>query len=135
MPRRTDGGSALVEFLGLGILLGAPLVYVLVALSQFQAAAMAAVTVSEQIARIHAEAPDAAEARVRDASATREMAGDYGIDPAVVHVNVTCDGRCPGPGVLVTAHVTIDVPLPLMPSSSRIGHVKGEASVRSPKYG
>ena len=137
LPRdgQHERGSAIVEFLGLGVLLGVPLFYVLVSLSQFQAAALASVSISEQASRLYAQAPDAATADGRLRVAVAEMAGGYRLDPATVHVNVGCAPRCFAPGSTVTARVTIDVPLPLMPAAARVGTVSADAAVATPRFG
>lgn len=135
---RTQGerGSVVVEFLGLGVLLVAPLIYVLVTLAQFQAASLAAVTIADQAARIQAQAPDAATAEARRQVAVAEMARGHGVDPADVTVSMHCDSACPGHNVHVHAEVRISVQLPLMPTQgARAGAVHSSATAYIPSNG
>lgn len=125
-----------VEFIGLGVLLMAPLVYVLVVLSQFQAASLAAVTIADEASRIQAESPDAATAEQRRALAVREMAEGHGLDPADIRVTIECDTACPGHGAHARAVVEISVSLPLMPAEgARVGIVRSSATQYTPRYG
>lgn len=137
VPRaKGERGSVVVEFLGLGVLLVAPLIYVLVTLAQFQAASLAAVTIADQAARIQAQAPDAATAEARRQVAVAEMARGHGVDPADVTVSMHCDSACPGHNVHVHAEVGISVQLPLMPThGARAGVVHSSATAYIPSNG
>ena len=130
----------MIEFLGLGVLLGVPLVYLLIALSTFHASSLAAVTVADQAARLFADAPDRASAEARITATVPQMAQGHGIDPADVTWVVTCEGgvdvECPRPGAAVRVEVSIAVPLPLMQGSEHpLGVVRSESTVLIPRFG
>ena len=60
--RRSDHGSATVEFIALSVLLLIPAIYLLITISQLQAAGYAAVAASDQAAKALAYAGNASQA-------------------------------------------------------------------------
>lgn len=130
-----ERGSAIVEFIGVGVLLGVPLFYLAIALAGLHSAALAATTMAQQLASIQAQSPDAATAERRVAQARGEMAGAAGVDADAVRVSIECDRPCPGPQARVRVSVRITVSLPLVPSSGGVASVESSATVLSPRYG
>ncbi len=130
-----ERGSAIVEFIGVGVLLGVPLFYLLIALAGLHSAALAATTMAQQLAAVQANSPDAAAAEERVGVARAEMARSAGVDPAAVRVQIECDRPCPGPGARVRVDVQISVSLPLLPSTGGVASVESSATVLSPRYG
>lgn len=138
--RRSDHGSATVEFIALSVLLLIPAIYLLITISQLQAAGYAAVAASDQAAKALAYAGNASQAESQAISTVYLTAEDYQIAPETTTTAIQCsDTPCSNPGTQVTVHVSIDVPLPLMPtfmgSQTRIAtmeatgyHVIGEFS-------
>lgn len=107
-----EQGSAVVEFVFLGVLLLVPLVYLIVAAGQVQGAAYAVVGAADHAAKVYAAAgPDGSpEAQARTAA---ELAlSDFGFDGAGLEMAVSCSTGCHAPGSTVTVTVTFDVPLP-----------------------
>lgn len=117
-PRDDDRGSALIEFIWLGLLLLIPLVYIVLTASDVQRAAYGASTASRAAGRAFVLAPDTAAAYDRAASAARTALEDQGIAPAYVDVHVECTPSvhsCLTPGSEVTVLVTVRQQLPLAP--------------------
>lgn len=120
-----DRGSAIVEFIGLSVLLAIPLMYLMLAISMVQASNLAAVAAADQSARIVSNSTVTSETGSPNASksATRERAehaiadvmDGYGIAADNASLSVECSGPCPGPGSLITARVEVRVPLPFVP--------------------
>lgn len=115
-----DRGSALLEFLTLGVLLLVPVVYLVVCLGELQGAAFAVEGASREAARVLAAAPDEEEA-ARQVDAVVAMAlRDQGLaqdgDPAPV-VTVECSQNpCTVPETQVRVTVEVEVVLPGVPA-------------------
>ncbi|MFW7414346.1 pilus assembly protein [Demequina sp. SO4-18] len=124
-----DSGAALVEFLGITVMILVPVIYVVIAASQLQAAAFAVEGASRAAARgavvagldaleSGATTADARAASVARADAAVAMAlDDFAVrgDPAV---DLGCDSDpCFEPGSAVTAEVRVHVPLAGMPGA------------------
>ena len=111
----SESGSALVEFIFLGLVLLVPVVYLIITAGQVQGAAFAAVGAAESAAKVYADAaePYAGEQQARKAA---ELAfADFGFEPDGLLLDISCSAECLAPGSTVTALVSFDVPLPLMP--------------------
>ncbi|MBN9214483.1 MAG: TadE family protein [Microbacterium sp. SCN 70-200] len=113
-----DDGSASLEFIGVGVILLVPIVYLIVALGAIQGQALGVETGARQIARTIAEAPDAAEADARAARVRDAIIAEYDLDPAAVEVAISCEGAttCPEAGAVLSVTMTTAVPLPLVPA-------------------
>lgn len=115
-----ERGSAVVEFVFLGVLLMVPLIYLVMTLSRIQAGAYAASTAAREAGRAYvtAAAPGMAEGRA-DAAA-RIAFEDQGFDDGDTQLAMTCDGTpCLRPGGRIEMSTTVTVPLPLIPSFAR----------------
>ncbi|MDK7083639.1 pilus assembly protein [Pseudoglutamicibacter cumminsii] len=115
-----ERGSAIVEFIGLSVLLAIPLMYLMLAISMVQASNLAAVAAADQAARIvsHSNAtPDTGAPGTREKAehAIADVMNGYGIAADNASLSVECSGPCPGPGSLITARVEVRVPLPFVP--------------------
>ena len=110
-----EEGSALVEFIFLGLVLLVPVIYLIVTAGQVQGAAFAAVGAAESAAKVYAAAGDP-EAGERQARMAAELAfTDFGFEPEGMLLDISCSAQCLAPGSTVTALVRFDVPLPLAP--------------------
>ncbi|MBM7796595.1 hypothetical protein [Pseudoglutamicibacter cumminsii] len=133
-PRVTtepERGSAIIEFIGLSVLLAIPLMYLMLAISMVQASNLATVAAADQAARIVSNsnaAPDTGAPGTREKAehAIADVMNGYGIAPENASLNIECSGLCPGPGSLITAHVEVRVPLPFVPDGVQ-GIVKTHA--------
>jgi hypothetical protein len=113
-----DAGSAVVEFVTVGVLMLVPVVYLVVAVAGIQAAAFATESAAREAARIVVTTPDTDAAEDRVVSAVGWALQDQGIeaDPGRA-VTVLCDAQpCLTPGADVTVTVSVDVPLPAVPA-------------------
>ena len=107
----SERGDASVEFLGILVVLVIPVLYIVLAVGQVSAGAMAVDAGAREAARILAEDP----AREADAShAVALIVEDFGID-AQADVVPNCVG-CEGDGGVVDVRVSVRVPLPYMPA-------------------
>ncbi|MBF4993640.1 hypothetical protein ITX31_05895 [Arthrobacter gandavensis] len=107
-----EDGSAAVEFVFLGVLLLVPLVYLILTAGQVQGAAYAMVGAAEHAAKVYAasspeDGPDG------QARAAAELAlADFGFDPGVLELQITCSPECGVPGSTVSVTAAMNVPLP-----------------------
>lgn len=126
---RGDEGSAVVEFLGVALLLLVPTVYLVLVLGRLQAATFAVDGAAREAVRAVLAVPawDAARARsgvpadpidpAAAASAAAALAlADQGIPADPDAVQLVCDPTCTTPGARVTARVEVEVPLPGVPA-------------------
>lgn len=117
--RRDDTGSAVVEFVTLGVLLLIPLVYLVLTLGRIQAASFAVDGAARAAARAFTAAPDEATGRARALAAVRLGLRDQGfdVDPATAMRLVCASSPCLTPQARVDVRVTVDVVLPGVPSA------------------
>ena len=114
-----EGGSAVVEFVALGVLLLVPLVYLVLMLARVQAGAFAVSQASREAGRafVTADTAGAAVARARAAAGISFEDHDFGDTGRLV---LTCDGDpCLRPEGHVRATASVTVPLPLVPAFVR----------------
>ena len=117
---RSEGGSALVEFVFLGVLVLVPLIYLVMVLARLQAGAYAASAASREAGRafVTATAPGAAAGRAE--AAARIAFEDQGFRHGEAKLTMSCDGTpCLRPEGRVEMVATVTVPLPLVPSFAR----------------
>lgn len=115
---RRDGGSAVVEFVTVGVLMLVPVVYLVVAVAGVQAAAFATESGAREAARVIVSSEDETESGARALAAVGWALRDQGIDtdPADA-VRVTCAADpCLTPGADVSVTVSVQVPLPAVPA-------------------
>jgi Flp pilus assembly protein TadG len=116
--RRDDAGSAVVEFVTLGVLLLVPVVYLVIALGRVQAGAFAAEGAAREAARVFSAAPDQPTAERHAHAAVRLALHDQGfreVDPAQA-LAVHCEqDPCLQPQAQVRVRVQVDVVLPGVP--------------------
>lgn len=122
--RDESAGSASLEFLGVGLLLLVPVVYLVLTLAALQAGALAAEGAARHAARTFVLAKTADEAAARAERAVELTLADYGIDPGAAEVDIACapePGTCLARRSLVTVTVGIRVALPLTPPVLDVG--------------
>jgi Flp pilus assembly protein TadG len=119
--RRNESGTALIEFIWLGLLLLVPLVYILLTVFDAQRGAFGASSASRAAGRAFVLAPDQATAYDRAEQAARVALADQGIDDdGDVSVVIDCDPEpteCLTAGSMITVEVVVQQPLPLVPSA------------------
>ncbi|MGO1316412.1 MAG: pilus assembly protein [Cellulomonadaceae bacterium] len=113
---REDTGSAVVEFLGVAVVLIVPLVYLILILARVQAASFAADGAARDAARAYARAADAVQGASRAATAVDMAFVDQGFAPGEARLEVVCSAaQCLVPGSSVEARVAIEVTFPGVP--------------------
>lgn len=116
--RRDDGGSAIVEFCYLALLLLVPLAYAMLTLFQLQKAAYAVSSASREAGRAFVTAPDAGAGYGAALAAARVAASDHRLSLGADALSIGCspDPSCSlVPGERVEIRVDVQVPLPLVP--------------------
>lgn len=114
-----DDGSAVVEFLGVALVLLVPVVYLVLVLAALQGAAFAVDGAAREAVRAVTAATPEQDAAQRAVAAVGIALADQGLDPALAPdaVVLTCEeAGCTAPGATVTATVEVQVPLPGVPS-------------------
>jgi hypothetical protein len=113
-----DEGSAIVEFVTLGVLLLVPVVYLVVALGRLQAAAFATDSGARAAAQAFVTAPDAELGAARASAAVRLALVDQGFTPAGDALRLQCSApQCLTPDGRVVARVSVEVVLPGVPAA------------------
>lgn len=108
-----DDGNAIVEFLGVALLLLVPVVYLALTLGRVQATTFAVDGAAREAARAITTATDERDAEERALAAVGLALADQGVDAdAATSTTVTCDGDCMAPGATVTVRVGVSAPLP-----------------------
>lgn len=117
---RGDEGSAVLEFVSLGVLLLVPVVYLVVCLGQVQAAAFAVEGASREAARVLARADDEQQAAQRVDAVVALALRDQGLadpDDPRPDVEVVCSTEpCTAPETRVSVTVQVEVVLPGVPA-------------------
>lgn len=111
-----DEGSASIEFLTVGMLLTVPLVYLVLAMAQLQAATLATEGAARQAARMVATADSHGEGLAAADAAIVVALADLGLEPTAI--DVACGptpSDCTTRGGTVQVAVEVTVPLPLVP--------------------
>jgi pimeloyl-ACP methyl ester carboxylesterase len=118
--RRSDHGSASLEFLSLGVTLLVPVIYLILVLFRLQAASFAAEAAARDAVRALATAPTEDIGRQRAAVAIDLALRDQGFDsPAARSVRLDCPtSGCLTPGAMIAAEVRIEVPVLWVPGRS-----------------
>lgn len=114
---RGENGSAVVEFLGVALVLLIPTVYLIITLGRVQAATFAADGAARDAGRLIAQA-ETFEQGVAEAALAVELAfADQGLDvDGASALEVTCqEDPCLSPGAYLHLEVATDVRLPLAP--------------------
>lgn len=115
-----ERGSAVVEFVYLGVLMLVPLVYLVMALARIQAGAYATTQAAREAGRAFVTAESAAGAESRARSAAEIAFEDQGFGEGNGSLTIACDGSpCLRPEGRVEMTAEVTVPLPLIPSFAR----------------
>lgn len=114
--RERERGSASLEFLGAALLLMLPVVYLVLALGELQAASFAAEGAARHGARVAVQASDESEVRRSTATAIELVLDDFGRENDERRIGLDCGGaHCVTPGARVRVTVQLQVPLPFAP--------------------
>lgn len=113
---RRDAGSALIEFVIIGVGILIPLAYLALTAAAVQAGVFASTQAVREAGRAYATAATVAEADARAHAAVRLAFEDHAIDLPPGALTVACEGGpCLAPGTRVRVQVAWEVPLPWLP--------------------
>lgn len=136
-----DRGSAVVEFLGVSLVLLVPIVYLILTLSQIQAASFAAEGAAREAGRVIAQADSYDDGLAAARFAAELSFADQGMSVEGGQVlQVTCQADpCLSPGAHVHVQVGAEVRLPGVPSFvsgalPAATSVQAEAMTAVPRY-
>lgn len=122
MPRwkaSTEGerGSAALEFIGLGVLMLVPLVYLVLSLGAIQQQTLGAEAAARHTARAVTQSTSVTVANARADAVLASVMQEYGMSPDKVKVTLVCStSRCPSQGATLRVIVTTEVKLPFVPA-------------------
>lgn len=114
----SDGGSASLEFITVGVLLLVPLVYLVLVVSSLQSASLGVEGAARQASRVFVQAESEADARAAAERAIRVTLADYGLDADDAEVAISCrpdPADCLARRGFVTVEIATVVRLPLAP--------------------
>lgn len=111
-----QAGSAIVEFVFLGVLMLVPLFYLVMVLARLQAGAYAVSAASREAGRAYVTAPVPAQAPTRAHAAAGMAFANQGFGEEA-GIEIGCDGTpCMRPAGRVEIKATVSVPMPLVPA-------------------
>jgi len=125
-----DRGSAVLEFIVIGVLVLVPMAYVVMSVMRVQAASMASTQAVREAARAYATADSVAEGRAAAVTAAQVAFEDQGFVLPDSALTVSCLGDCLAPGSAIQVDLDWRVDLPWMPatlSQGRSGSVPIDA--------
>jgi hypothetical protein len=117
--KAADDGSAVVEFVTLGVLLLVPVIYLVVTLGRVQAAAFAAEGAAREAARVFVVAEEEEQGAAHAVAVVRMALHDQGFDDVDPHraIELECETQpCLQAENRVRVRVTVDVVLPGVPA-------------------
>jgi len=116
-PMRTDDGSAIVEFIIIGVAVMVPLVYLVQCAMTVHAAALASTQAVREAGRAFSTSSNEGQARQRAAVAARLAFADQGLSLPPGSLGIVCpEGACLSPGSVVDVTLDWRVPLPWLPA-------------------
>lgn len=115
-----EGGSAVVEFVFLGLVLLVPVIYFVLTVGRLQAGSFAVVGAADQAAKIYVAEESVPAATSRAHQAAILVLRDFGFDASEAEIEVTCNGECLAPGSGATVDVRLGISLPFMPPGQSV---------------
>lgn len=118
LGRVDDSGSAMIEFIVIGVGVIVPLAYLAISAVTVQAAAFASTQAVREAGRAFSSATTPQEGRMRAVAAAQLAFSDHGIELPANALRITCtEGECLAPGSVVDVDLAWSVPLPWLPGS------------------
>lgn len=132
-----ERGSAIVEFIFTSTLILIPMIYVVLAAGQLQAASYAAVGAADQAAKVFAASTQIGQAEANAQDVVARTLNDFGIASGMSTTSISCDPGCLEPGSTVSVRVNIQVSLPLLPDglNNSAFSVDSSATQRVDRFG
>lgn len=118
--RRGDRGTAVIEFVVLGVLVMVPIAYAALVVMTVHSATFGVVTAAREAGRAYVTADTTSLAGLRARRAARLALQDQGQGEPSVTVDCN-NGPCLSPGSTVRVEVTTKVAVPLIPSLGQNG--------------
>ena len=119
-PEREEDGSAIVEFVFLGVLLLIPLIYLTMTIARVQAGSYAVAQAAREAGRAFVTAESETTAGGRAEAAARIAFEDQGFRDGEGTVQISCaTSPCLTPEASVQFTATVSVPLPFVPAFAR----------------
>ena len=116
--RTSDRGSAVIEFVVIGVAVLVPMVYIVQCVLVMHSAVLASTQATREAARAFSTSLTPHDGRQRAIAAARLAFQDQGLELPIGALRVGCvDGPCLAPGSAVVADVDWRVPLPWLPDS------------------
>ncbi|EAP99823.1 hypothetical protein JNB_06629 [Janibacter sp. HTCC2649] len=116
---RSEEGSAIIEFIFLGVLMLVPLVYLVMALARIQAGSYAVTTAAREAGRAYVTTTTGQDATSRARAAADIAFIDQGFS-GMGSLEVSCStSPCLTPGARIETTARVTVPLPLIPAFAR----------------
>lgn len=116
---RGEEGSAVIEFIFLGVLMMVPLIYLVMALARIQAGSYAVATAAREAGRAYVTAAEGQDAPARANAAANIAFADQGFD-GMGSLEVSCStSPCLTPDARIETTARVTVPLPLIPTFAR----------------
>lgn len=116
---RSEEGSAIIEFIFLGVLMLVPLMYLVMALGRIQAGSYAVTTAAREAGRAFVTTEAGQDAAGRANAAANIAFGDQGFD-GMGTLEVSCStSPCLTPDARIETTARVSVPLPLIPAFAR----------------
>ena len=111
-----DDGSAMLEFIVVGVAIITPLVYIAITVMTLHAASFAAHVAAREAARAFMSSSSIAQGNSTAQAVMRQAFLDHGISSGDQNITITCTGGpCLTPGSLVNVEIVNTVPLPFVP--------------------
>ncbi len=115
-PQRDESGSAIVEFLGVALILLVPLIYLVLVLARIQAATYAVQGAAKDVGRAYVLSESMTQGAELAGAAVHLALKNQGFNANDGRLEVVCSQKdCLEPGGTITAAVTIPVALPGVP--------------------
>lgn len=116
---RREEGSAIIEFIFLGVLMLVPLIYLVMALARIQAGSYAVTTAAREAGRAYVTTAAGQDATARANAAANISFADQGFS-GLGSLEVSCStSPCLTPEARIETTVRVTVPLPLIPAFAR----------------
>lgn len=115
--RRHDAedGSAVIEFVFLGVLLLVPVIYLILTVGRLQAASYAVSTAAREAGRAFVTSPEHASPLARAERAAELSFADHGFTGG--RIKIRCQSQpCLSPDARVDVDAVVEVPLPFVPA-------------------
>ena len=114
----SDRGSAVIEFVVIGVAVLVPMVYIVQCVLVMHSAVLASTQATREAARAFSTSDTPRDGRQRAIAAARLAFQDQGLELPTGALRVGCvDGPCLAPGSAVVTDIDWRVPLPWLPDS------------------